>query len=107
MAFGELKAHMDPRKQRIEAVFDQAVELKSPGERAAYLSQACGEDPKLRQEIEELLQAHERAGGFLAATLSEGAPLPLTDSRASPSEQPGCVIGRYKLLEKIGEGGCG
>ncbi len=107
MAFGELKAHMDPRKQRIEAVFDQAVELKSPGERAAYLSQACGEDPQLRQEIEELLQAHERAGGFLAATLSEGAPLPLTDSRASPSEKPGDYIGRYKLLEKIGEGGFG
>jgi serine/threonine protein kinase len=107
MAFSELKAHMDPRKQRIEAVFDQAVELKSPEERAAYLSQACGDEPQLRREIEELLQADERAGGFLAATLSEGGALPLTHTQASPGEQPGGVIGRYRLRERIGEGGCG
>jgi len=98
---------MDPRKQRIEAVFDQAVELTSPAERAAYLSQACDGDPDLRQEIEELLQADERAGGFLAATLSEGGALPQTHTQPSPNEQPGCVIGRYKLREKIGEGGFG
>ncbi len=98
---------MDLRKQRIEAVFDQAVELTSPAERAAYLSQACDGDPDLRQEIEELLQADERAGGFLAATLSEGGALPQTHTQPSPNEQPGCVIGRYKLREKIGEGGFG
>ncbi len=66
-------------------------------ERAAYLDRACGSDPALRQRIEALLAAEHAAENFL-----EHSP-----AAAIPGEKPGDWIGRYKLLEQIGEGGCG
>src|ERR1017187_4122514 len=76
------------------------------GERAAYLDQACAGDAALRQRIEELLQASDEAGNFLenpAAAPPSGTVRPA----AMPTEKPGDRIGRYKLLQQIGEGGCG
>jgi serine/threonine protein kinase/WD40 repeat protein len=76
------------------SIFEAAIELASPEERAAYLDQACGTNTLLRQEVESLLAAHDRLG----VTAAE-APV--------VSEQPDTVIGPYKLLEQIGEGGFG
>ncbi|HKS38007.1 MAG TPA: serine/threonine-protein kinase [Verrucomicrobiae bacterium] len=79
-----------------------------PEQRAAYLNEACDGDGELRRRVEALLQAHERAGGFLED--------PATDPQASRAtvrlptiwtEGCGDRIGRYKLLQQIGEGGCG
>jgi serine/threonine protein kinase len=84
------------------AVFAEAIQL-SPGERAAYLSQACGTDEPLRQRVERLLKAHDLAGDFLeqpARAAEAVAEIPF-------GEKPGDRIGRYTLLEQIGEGGCG
>jgi len=67
----------------------------------AYLDEACGSDGQLRSEIESLVVAHRQAGVFLHGLLEDESPpgeLPLV-------EAAGTVIGRYKLLEKIGEGG--
>jgi len=80
--------------------FGEALRLTNPAERAAYLDRACAGNPVLRQEVESLLNAHERAGDFLKQTI----PLPEPDVAL---EHAGTRIGRYKLLEQIGEGGFG
>ena len=97
--FAEISKTVD----REAAVFGAALRLPS-GERAAYLDKACGGDLGLRQRIEELLRASEEAGAFLQnpAAVPPGGTIP-----ASPAEKAGDQIGRYKLLQQIGEGGCG
>src|SRR5690242_5004086 len=85
------------------AIFDAAIELPLE-ERAAYVQQACAGDEALRQRVEALLRANESAGTFmgtLAVNLDHGVPA------AKSANQTGDKIGRYKLLQKIGEGGCG
>src|SRR5262249_32200226 len=73
-------------------------------ERAAFLDQACQGDAGLRAQLEELVQAHREAGSFLQEpSASQGA----TVAAPSVQEQPGAVIGPYKLLAQIGEGGMG
>src|SRR5690349_14080772 len=84
-----------------ETVFNEAV-AKDPADRAAYLDLACAGDPGLRAAVEALLRANVGASGFLAGP----GPVPTID--LSPAaESPGTVIGPYKLLEQIGEGGFG
>src|SRR5499427_856853 len=88
------------------AILNAAVELDG-SERAAYLNQACAGNARLRQQVEALLQAHEQAGAFL-----ESPPTGLDFNRTvrlptAPTEKPGDKIGHYKLLQQIGEGGCG
>jgi serine/threonine protein kinase/Flp pilus assembly protein TadD len=93
---------MANEKKRIEAIYHLALEKKNKKERSAYLDSACGDDSKLRASVEGLLQAHDKAGDFL-----EVPPFgPDVTLDTSPlTEGPGTVIGRYKLLEQIGEGG--
>jgi len=85
------------------AIFEAAIELP-PEQRAPYLHEACGGDDSLRQRVEALLRAHESAQGFMDHPAVELSPQP---SVVQPAEQPGDRIGRYKLLQQIGEGGCG
>ncbi len=88
-----------------ELLFYEALE-KSPEVRGAWLDYVCGGDAALRQEVETLLEDHERARGFLseeaAAERHAGA-----GGVESVAERPGTYIGPYKLLEQIGEGGFG
>jgi serine/threonine protein kinase/Tfp pilus assembly protein PilF len=84
-----------------EMVFAQAIEIESPQERAAFLDRACGHDAELRREVEKLVVDYFRAGRFLenpAAHIVATVDEPVTE---------GTVIGSYKLLEPIGEGGFG
>ncbi len=91
-----------------QAVFADALLCATPEARAAYLSGACGTDAALRQRVEALLHAAENAGDFL-----EEPPTGLSGDAAPTvrvetlSETAGDKIGRYKLLQQIGEGGCG
>ena len=87
-------------------IFSEALELTSAEERAAYLDRACGADRALRGRVEGLLRAHVEADGFLEPP---PRPRPSSDAwRSRPlAEGPGTVIGPYKLLEQIGEGGMG
>src|SRR5262245_19776353 len=86
-----------------KTIFGQALALDSAEARAAYLDQACGGDAALRADGEGLLAAFDRAGDFLRrpAITSPGATV---DERPI-TEAPGTVIGPYKLLQQIGEGG--
>src|SRR5262249_15942725 len=71
-------------------------------ERAAYLKGACGADPALLANVQELLVAHENGDGFL-----DRPPPNATVDEQPVTERPGMVIGPYKLMEQIGEGGTG
>jgi serine/threonine protein kinase/tetratricopeptide (TPR) repeat protein len=84
-----------------ESIYYEAV-AKTPQERGAYLQAACGQDAPLLARVKTLLEAREVRDSFL-----ESAPWdPAVMLATSPiTEGPGTVIGRYKLLEKIGEGG--
>jgi serine/threonine protein kinase/Tfp pilus assembly protein PilF len=87
-----------------EEIFHQALARGRPEERAAFLEQACAGDPALRASVEALLRANVGATGFL----DQPAPAPVVTVDEQPvGEGPGSVIGSYKLLEQIGEGGFG
>src|SRR5262245_33622870 len=84
-------------------LFLKALELRSADERQEYLDGACSRDAALRAEVESLLEASARAGNFLESVV----PTPVATVEELVSERPGTVIGAYKLLEQIGEGGFG
>jgi hypothetical protein len=88
-----------------KAIFTAARELTEAAQRRAFLDQACASDPSMRRRLEEMLTSQTQAEQFFA----EGEMgLGLHGTVAVPlSEKPGDRIGRYKLLEKIGEGDAG
>ena len=98
-------------------IFADAMEIDVPQHRAAFLDRACGTDAALRRDIEELIKAQALVGRFLPdqpgtsdaqAVLMDGVAPPAAGlHQIAITEKPGDLIGRYKLLQKIGEGGCG
>ncbi|MCP3902274.1 MAG: tetratricopeptide repeat protein [Planctomycetes bacterium] len=93
--------------ERVAEILERAAGL-SGAARAAYLHEACGDDDALRAEIDSMLAAKNEQGDFLAeptCALALGADDATVAT--APREQVGQMIGRYKLLEQIGEGGFG
>jgi serine/threonine protein kinase/tetratricopeptide (TPR) repeat protein len=91
------------RAMQEQSLFIEALEKGNPAERAAFLDCVCADDPELRRRIERLLQRHNQDGNFLESPVP-----PLGATVDEPiRERPGVVIGPYKLLEQIGEGGFG
>ncbi len=84
-------------------IFIAALQKEAPAQRHAYLEEACGGDEALRRGVQVLLDAHERAGSFL----ERPAPDPVATLDEPVGERPGTVIGPYRLMEQIGEGGMG
>src|SRR6516225_1138117 len=93
---------MAPRSPIVKAVFDRASEIESLEERRAFLDQACAGAPEIRPQVEALLKALDEAGSFLEAPIAGGLP-----TLIAPPEGPGSMLGPYKLLQQIGEGGMG
>src|SRR5688572_14176280 len=98
---------MGAELHKAKSIFLNAAEIGEATRRAAYVAAECGDDEALRREVEDLLQHREGAGAFLEATgVHLGLGLGLT--LESPlRETAGTVIGPYKLLEQVGEGGMG
>jgi serine/threonine-protein kinase len=95
---------MTPEKwKQVTKLLEAALEL-APGERAAFLGEACQEDPSLRGEVEALLSSDYEAEGFLHDLL-EGATALLGGSEPAPVE--GSIIGSYKVVRELGRGGMG
>ncbi|MCI0741111.1 MAG: protein kinase [Gemmataceae bacterium] len=93
---------MEPNS--IDRIFFDAAQIASPAERDEYLERACAGDAALLQKIKKLLEIRGQAGDFL-----ESPPPGLGAIAAEPTlgEVPGTVVGPYKLLQQIGEGGMG
>lgn len=88
-----------------ETIFVAARQLSDSNKRVSYLEKACGEDRGLREQVERMLKAEEKANQFFGSD-------PLDLKAASPALRDvthgeGAQAGSYKLLQQIGEGGCG
>jgi eukaryotic-like serine/threonine-protein kinase len=102
---------------REEALFHAARLLARPEERAAFLDLACADEPELHGRVEQLFAARAQADAFFDASPGRSIATPPA-LPAIPDHAPAATqattdhdlpsrIGRYKLLQKIGEGGCG
>ena len=95
---------MNGPAKREALIFTEALGVPVE-ERVAFLARACGGDHELRRKVEALLKSHEQIGDFLQEPPDEA----VSQARiaATAEEKPLERIGRYKLLQQIGEGGCG
>lgn len=111
---------MNAQAQREEDIFDHARKITDPAARAAYLDRACAGEVDLRVRLEGLLSVEPDAEEFFAETFSAlklPDKLPFAALASLENKEPeiaiageeplGSRIGRYKLIQKIGEGGCG
>src|SRR5262245_32644936 len=86
----------------IDTIFCSAIEIESPNARRVFVEQACGQDPDLKHQVERLLHAHFHGRNILDVPVQ-----PVATVDEPRRETAGTVIGPYKLIEQIGEGGMG
>jgi len=108
---------MSTRVPREKAVFCQALEITDPQQRRQFLDQACGADKALREQVDKLLGLTQSAGDFftecrpaLEAAAADADPAQIllaAESALEAGPHESDRIGPYKLLQRIGEGGCG
>jgi serine/threonine protein kinase/tetratricopeptide (TPR) repeat protein len=94
---------MDQSSGKVKAIFLTAIEEHTPEQWPAFLDKACAGDVQLRAEVEKLLLARTEMGSFHEAP----RPAPVATIEEPIGEPPGTVIGPYKLIQEIGEGGMG
>src|SRR5262245_12416733 len=97
---------MIPPDRREEWIIRQA-RGRAAAERAGFLDGACAGDEALRRRLEARLAAHDQPATLLASQADTARPTIKLDLAEAPDEAVGQTRGRYKLLERIGEGGCG
>jgi hypothetical protein len=103
---------MKPNSKSEETILEEALTYASDSARDAYLDGVCADDSMLHQKLNALIRAHHEAGGFLQIeekrlVLDPGVGESATLPDRPLTEGPGVRIGRYKLLQQIGEGGFG
>src|SRR6516164_691611 len=90
--------------QKARELFLHAVGQLPPEQWDGFVAEACGGDADLERQVRHLLQVHREAGSFLEPPTSA----PGADADLPPAaERSGTLVGPYKLLEQIGEGGMG
>src|SRR5450432_4242 len=100
------QSDMPSPQKREEALFQAAVQLAG-AERITFLNGACLGDPALRQRLEVLLAAHDAPDELLPVAEPAAKATIKLDMAEAPDEAVGQTLGRYKLMERLGEGGCG
>ncbi len=107
---------MKPELQSEKSIFLDALDIESPSDRAAFIEAACQGNPELLASVSALLREHERednpidkpiASGGRSHLSSENETGTLASRAGHPYHAPGTMIGPYKLMEQIGEGGFG
>ncbi len=105
---------MNPAKQKEDFVLSAAIDIADPDQRKIFLDQSCAESATLRSAVEKKLAARADAESFFAKARSalhlssQDLPeVPIALHEAKLDERIGTHIGCYKLLQKLGEGGCG
>jgi serine/threonine protein kinase len=91
---------MDPQAPTEKSIFLDALEIDSPDDRSAFVDECCQGNASLRTSVMALLREHERESNPLDVPVFCGG-------LAQPFHKPGAMIGNYKLMEQIGEGGFG
>jgi WD40 repeat protein/serine/threonine protein kinase len=90
---------------REQEIFESSLSLPSPAERLDFVTRACAGDSALRGRVEALLSAYALQDG--GASQAPTGSVPLSSARAPAGEGVGTMVGRYRLLELLGEGGFG
>lgn len=88
-------------------IFLEALDQENPDQRERYLNSACGDDQKLRASVDDLLAAHDRPANPLDSAIVERGLNETFISESNETDHVGMVIGDYRLMEQIGEGGFG
>jgi serine/threonine protein kinase len=92
------------RWQQLDQLFHNALG-RAPERRAPFLDEACAGDDSLRQQVEELLIAHQKAGSFIESPAFEVEARSVVDDQAESAV--GQTIGQYKIISQLGVGGMG
>lgn len=92
------------RWQRVKELFDAALD-REPGQRDSFLSDACGDDLSLRNEVEALIQSYQRAGNFIDSPAFEVAAEIIAGR--TPALAAGQHLGPYEIVASVGAGGMG
>ena len=96
----------DPEKwSRLEDLFQRALDM-APGERTAFVEDACKDDPALGRKLQAMIDAATRPADFLAASI-EGAARDLLRPHSQDTLQPGTTVSHYQIVCLIGAGGMG
>ncbi|MGH9841285.1 MAG: hypothetical protein ACREEM_21225, partial [Blastocatellia bacterium] len=94
------------RWKQVKEIFNAALD-RPVDERGAFLSEACGDDPSLRHQIEHLIDSYEQAGDFIEAPAAHNSWAPDAADTQQFDPMAGRRVGAYRLAREIGRGGMG